>query len=425
MTLIKTSFWTGLSVAFRAISVFFISKIVALYTGPVGLALIEQFQNFMQIIRTFSGGLIQQGVVKYVSEYRDDENIKARMLSSALVVCMLVSLALGIFLFCFSSEIAVVMLQSIAYKKIMMIFSASIMLFSLNNLFSAILNGELEIRKFALCNIINSILVLITTTYLVIHDGLYGGLLALVFNQSIVLFFTLFLVVRCKWFKISSFLHGIDLESLSKILTYSLITIVGTLAVPLAQLLIRNEVASIFSWEDAGYWQAVTKLSNNFAILLDATLGVYYLPKFSALQSTRDLKTEIVQGYKLIFPLACITASFVFIFKKEIVILLYSRQFLPMLFLFKYQLIGDVARACAWLTSYVMFAKKMLKSLLVTEIFFFLFYPVATKTFIHYFGLVGTTMGFAVSNLFYWLLMLFFIVKYVQEEGFSSVQFNQ
>jgi len=425
MTLIKTSFWTGLSVAFRAISVFIISKVVALYTGPVGLALIEQFQNFMQIVRTFSGGLIQQGIVKYVAEYKDNAEVKSRILSSAVVVCVMVSLGLSMFLFCFSTEISLLMLKSVAYKKIMMIFSSSIILFSLNNLFFAVLNGELEIRKYAVCNIVNSILVLITTLFLVVHYGLYGGLLALVFNQSIVFFFTLFLLMRCNWFKIRSFMLGIDIESLSKILTYSLITIVGTLAVPLAQLLVRNEVASIFSWEDAGYWQAITKLSNNFAILLDATLGVYYLPKFSGIQSSRELKAEILHGYKFIIPIACIAASFVFIFRSQVVIILYSRQFLPMLFLFKYQLIGDIARAGAWLTFYVMIAKKMLKSLLVTEIFFFLFYPVATKIFIHYFGLIGTTMGFAISNLFYWMLMLLFVIKYVQEDGFSRVQFNQ
>lgn len=373
----------------------------------------------MQIIRIFSGGLVQQGMVKYIAEYKHDENIKARLLSSAFILTIVVSFGLGIFLFCFSSEIAQLMLQSVAYKKIVMIFAASILFFSLNNLFFALLNGELEIKKYATCNIVNTLLVLIITMYLVTNYSLYGGLLALVFNQSIVFFFTSFLVIRCKWFKWNSLIKGIDYDSLSKLLTYSLITIIGTLAVPLAQLLVRNEVASIFSWEEAGYWQGIMKLSNNYAILIDATLGIYYLPKFASIQSSLELKNEIIRGYKFILPLALLAAILVYLFKSPIIIILYSKQFIPMLFLFKYQLIGDIARIGAWLLFYVMIAKKMLKSLLITEISYFLFYPVATKTFIHYFGLIGTTMGFAISYIFYWILMLFFIFQYLKNKDTS------
>lgn len=417
MTLIKTSFWTGTSVLVKIIAIFIQSKIVALYVGPVGLAVTENFVNFILIIRTFSGSLIQQGIVKYVAEYRHDEHVKSRILSSALITCITISTILSVFVFYFSSEIARLILQTTLYKNAVQALAVTVILFSLNNLFLAVLNGELEIKKYASANIANTILILIVTTYLVIYYGLYGGLIALILNQSIILFFTIFLVARCKWFKWSAFFKGIDLDSLSKLLTYALIMIVSTLSISLSQIILRNYIAHTLSWQEAGYWQGMMKLSNNYAILIDTTLSVYYLPKLASIQVISELKDEIMNGYKFIIPLAILSAVCIFILKKYVIIILYSHQFIPMIFLFKYQLIGDVARIGAWLLSYVMIAKTMVKTLFITEFSFLLHYTFLNVIFIHYFGLIGTAIGFAVSNILYWMTMLFFINKYTQSKS--------
>ena len=266
MTLIKTSFWTGLSVFIKAFVTFATSKIIALYTGPVGLALIEQFQNFVQIIRTFSGSLIQFGVIKYVAEHKENEVVKSRILSSAAIFCIVVSVLLGCLLIIYSTEIAQIILQSPYYANAIKIFAISIILFSLNSFFLAILNGEQEIKKLVSCNIANTIISFLLTTYLIIYYGIYGGFIALVCNQSIVFFFTLFLLLRCQWFSLRTFFKGIDLDSLSKLITYAFITIISTLVVPLSQIIVRNYVAQSFSWEEAGYWQGMMKLSNNYFI---------------------------------------------------------------------------------------------------------------------------------------------------------------
>ena len=50
-----------------------INKIIAIYIGPAGIALIGQFQNFMGIITTIGNGAINSGVTKYVAEYHEDD----------------------------------------------------------------------------------------------------------------------------------------------------------------------------------------------------------------------------------------------------------------------------------------------------------------------------------------------------------------
>ena len=76
---------------------YFMWKVIAVYTGPSGIALIEQFQNFLQIARTSIVCGINQAVVKYVAEYKDDEDKKYIILSNAtilnIILCIIISVS--------------------------------------------------------------------------------------------------------------------------------------------------------------------------------------------------------------------------------------------------------------------------------------------------------------------------------------------
>ena len=76
MTLIKTSVLSAIATIIKIISGFVINKVVAIYVGPSGLAIIGQLQNFMELIVTFSNGAITNGVVKYTAEYQTIEQKK-------------------------------------------------------------------------------------------------------------------------------------------------------------------------------------------------------------------------------------------------------------------------------------------------------------------------------------------------------------
>jgi len=50
MTLGKTSFFVAISTGIKIITLFIISKMIAIYVGPAGLAIIGQLQNFVSIV---------------------------------------------------------------------------------------------------------------------------------------------------------------------------------------------------------------------------------------------------------------------------------------------------------------------------------------------------------------------------------------
>lgn len=410
MTLIKTSVLTAISTIIKLIAGFVINKVIALYVGPSGLAVVGQLQNFMSVITTFSNGAITNGIVKYTAEYQIIEQ-KQKIFSSSIVISLVCSFIISIFLFGFSDYLSELILKDIQYSSVFIVFGATIFLFALNTVFMSILNGQKEIKKFILVNIASSIFSLFFTSFLIIQLNLMGALYALVVNQSVIFFVTLVFVIKSNWFKLEYFKQGLDKESLLKLSKYSLMAITSALTVPVSHLIIRNYIGENISWEDAGYWQGIWYISTMYLMLVTTTLSVYYLPRLSEIQDNNELKKEIFNGYKIIMPIVIVMSIAIFLLKEYIILIAFSDKFMPMMELFAWQLIGDVIKIASWLLAYLMLAKAMTKIFIYTEIGFSILFVILSIYFINTFGLIGITYAFSLNYFLYLIVMIFIFKK--------------
>lgn len=407
MTLIKTSMLTAISTAIKVITAFVINKIVSMYLGPSGLAIIGQLQNFNSIVMSFSNGAITSGVIKYTAEYREDIERKSKFFSTAIIITLVCSIFTGAILTFFSSYFSELILKSSEYKSVFVIFGFTVILFSLNTLLIAILNGQKEIKKYVIVNIFSSLFSLVFTSFLIIQLNLIGALYALVINQSVIFFITLGFVVKSSWFKLEYFKRGTDKESLVKLGKYAAMAITSALSVPISHLIVRNYIGEHLSWDDAGYWQGVWYISSMYLMLVTTSLSVYYLPRLSEIHDTQELKKEILDGYKIILPIVIIVALTIFLLREYIMLIAFTKKFMPMIELFKWQLIGDVIKIASWLLAYLMLAKAMTRVFIYTEIGFSMMFVLLSIYFINTFGLVGITYAFSLNYFLYFMMMIF------------------
>ena len=410
MTLIKTSVLTGISTVVKLVSAFVINKVIALYIGPSGLAIVGQLQSFTSIITTFSNGAISSGIVKYTAEYQDIEE-KKKIFSSSIVISLICSLIISIFLFGFSDYLSELILKDIQYSSVFIIFGATIFLFALNMVLISILNGQKEIKKYVLVNIAGSIFSLVFTSILIMQLNLIGALYAMVLNQSVMFFVTLAFVLKSSWFKLEYFKQGLDKESLSKLSKYSLMAIVSALTVPVSHLIIREYIGKNLGWDSAGYWQGIWYISTMYLMLVTTTLGVYYLPKLSEIQDNKELRKEIFSGYKIIMPIVILASLIIFLLKEYVILIAFSKDFMPMMELFAWQLMGDVIKIASWLLAYLMLAKAMTKVFIYTEVLFSALFVGLSILFVDKFGLVGITYAYALNYLLYLFMMIFIFRK--------------
>ena len=415
MNLLKTSALNGVAVLIKTATMFILNKILAVYVGPAGYAAIGQFQNFIQMITTFAGSAINTAVIKYTAEYHEDEHKQISVWRAAGSLVLIFSFVFSIIILIFQKQLSLYIFQTIEYQSVFVWFAVFLVLFNLNALFLAILNGKKEILKLVVANIAGSILSLLVTGFLAVQYHLYGALIALSIYQSIAFFVTLFLCYKANWFNISYLFGKIEPHIAKKFAAFALMALVSAVCVPLSQMAIRFYLSQEFGLNYAGYWEAMIRLSAAYLMLVTTTLGVYYLPRLSELSEFNVIKAEVYTVYKFIFPLAVLGGLIVYILRDWIIAVLFTKTFLPMRDLFFWQMIGDSLKIGSWILAYLMLSKAMTKLFVTTEITFALTSIALTYICTHFFGFEGVSIAHVINYCMYWIVLGYFIFKELKE----------
>lgn len=416
MTLIKTSILSAISTVIKVITGFVSIKIVAVYIGPSGLALMGQMQNFISMMSSVASAGVNSGVVKYTAEHYEDEEAKQKIWNSALKISLVLIVPMAIAIIFLADFISMKLLNTTEYSSIFIVFAITVVFFVLNGLMTSILNGQKEIKKLTLLNIVGSLFSLAVTILLVTQYELYGALIAGIISQSIVFFVTLAFVLKSSWFKLSMFLGSMDKEYRNKLLKYSAMALVSATMIPLSHMYVRDYIGTNIGWDEAGYWQAIWRISETYLMIITITLSVYYLPKLSSIQDKGELRAELFYGYKIILPIVTIIALGIYFFREFIIEVLFTKAFSPMAELFLYQLIGDVIKIAGWLLGYIMIAKAMTKLYILSEIFFVWSFVALVLLFVNMYGLIGVTMAFLVNYFIYMIFLYFSLREYLSGE---------
>lgn len=419
MNLLKTSVLNGIAVLIKTATMFILNKILAVYVGPSGYAVIGQFQNFIQIVTTFAGGAINTAVIKYTAEYYEDENKQRVVWKAAGSIILLFSILIASLILIFQKQLSFYIFNSYEYQSIFVWFAVFLLFFNFNALFLAILNGKKEILKLVIANILGSLFSLVITSILAIKYQLYGALVALSIYQSIAFFITLILCYKSNWFKLSYLFGRIDHTIARKFGAFALMALTSAMCVPLSQIVIRSYLTSEFGINYAGYWEAMIRLSGGYLMLVTTTLGVYYLPRLSELSVISDIKKEVYLGYKFIFPLALLSALSVYFLRDVIIDILFTDSFRPMRDLFLWQMIGDSLKVGSWILAYLMLSKAMTKLFIITEIVFAISLVLLTYLCTKIFGFEGVSIAHLLNYAAYWLLMSLFVFRELRVKGFK------
>ena len=366
MTLIKTSLLNGIAVVIKMLTLLGLNKILAIYVGPSGYAALGQFQNAVGMITTFASGAINTGVTKYTAEYYDDEERQQEVWRTAGTIALTGSLLTSVLVILLNKQLSSWFLNDTSLGSVFIWFGGTLTFFVFNTLFLAILNGKKEILKYVTANIAGSIFSIAVTGTFAVKYGIYGVLVALAIHQSLTFFVTFFLVYKSKWFRLKNMIGSIDSAAAKNLGKYTLMALTSAAVVPLSHILIRNHLGSTLGWDFAGYWEAMWRLSGAYLMLVTMTLSVYYLPRLSELKEASEIRKEILQGYKLILPVAAACGLVIYLLRDLIIGMLFSAEFQPMEVLFGWQMIGDTLKIASWILAYLMLSKAMTTLFIVT-----------------------------------------------------------
>jgi PST family polysaccharide transporter len=398
---------SALATLIKIISGFIINKIVAVYVGPSGLALVAQFQNFVSLVLNLSGNALSTAITKYTAEYYDDTYKKHLLWSASVKITLPISFIFSILNFFYSSSLSLYFFQSINYAYIFKIFALTIPLFLVNTLFMSILNGHRNVKKYISLNMVSSVISLVIVTFLTVYWRIDGALLAIILSQSLVLIVTILYVRKEAWLKIINFTKRFDLIEIKKLFNFAIITFTSVSSSVIVLIIIRDYLTQNFSAESAGYWQGVWSLSQISLSFVTTSLATYYLPTLSSTKDLSLIAHELRKGYLIMMPISIVISLCAYLFKQPIILILFTESFMPMEGLFLWQFAGTIIKVSAWLLGYLVVAKAMVKVVVITEIFFAISFLSLTKVFTDAFGLVGVTYAYALNSFLHLLSLMY------------------
>ena len=410
MSLVKTSLLNGIAVAIRMGAGLLLNKILAVYVGPTGYAAIGQLQNLISIVTTFAAGAVNTGVTKYTAEYKANPGKLAKLWRTAGTITVVGTAFTSLLLFYFKGEIAARLLGDRIATLAVTWLAVCLLLISLNALFLAILAGQKEVRRFVLANICGSIIGLAVSGLLARFYGLQGVLVALSLSQAISFLATLIMCRNQPWCRPSRLFGKVDLPEARKLSSFVIMALTTAAVVPLSQILIRNHIGAVFDLSYAGYWDAINKISAIYLTLVTTTLSLYFLPRVAEISDAETLRREIGSAYKIIIPVISMASIGIYLAREFVVRSLFTEEFTPMGELMGWQLLGDVIKVASWLLAYVVIGKAMLKTFVVTEVFFSISLYLLTILLARLVGPSGLTMAYAVNYSLYFIVMYWIVM---------------
>lgn len=409
--LLKVTAMTGSLTLVKMLMGFIIAKVVAIYTGPSGMAMLGQIQSVVTSLNGLVNAPTSNGIIKYTAEFSPKgteacvpwwrASVHWAMVISILAIAITIS---------FSTRLSGWLFDNTEYAWLLIICACSLPLVTLGTLLTSIINGKQQYRQYIKVGMFSTLVTAGIMIYMVISYGIQGALVAAALQNAIVGIVMLVLNLKQSWFSFNNFWGKVERKYLFGLGHYILMAITTALTVPISFIFVRNEIITNTSWVDAGQWQAVWRISETYLSVLTIALGTYYLPKLSTLSSRSEMQTEIINTLKIVIPFAILSAGAVFIFRDLIIKILFTDEFKGARDLFLIQLCGDVVKIVSWVIAYPMLSNVKTKLYIFSEIFFSLTFVLFTQYFVSKLGVQGANYAYLTNYSLYLVSMIFMFV---------------
>lgn len=408
--LIKIASLNSVSVLIRVIAGFLTSKAIAIFVGAEGLAIIGNLRNFVTTTQSLATLGLYNGAVKYISEFKNSVKELKKSISTVFYLGLVATAITSIACYFAADYINnIIFTNQYNYSYIIKILAIALPFYSLNMFCLSILNGFSKYKMLIYINIISQILSVLIALLLIYNNKIDGALVAVVISESLIFLVTLIFVIHKRSLKPLINSKHISLNYVKKMGSYSLMTLFSAIAIPLVSILIRSYIIDNLGYKDAGFWEAMTRISKYYLMFISTLLGLYILPRFSEIDNAKDFRKEVFSFYKTIMPVFGLGLVLIFFLKSFIVTIIFTKEFKPVEALFLWQLLGDFVKVLSLVIAYQFLAKKMLWQYILTETFSVTILYASSVYFIDMFGVKGATIAhFFTSMVHFGLILIIF-----------------
>lgn len=389
------------TVSIKIIAGILISKFIAIFIGVEGLARIGNLSNFLKAVQGISSLGLYKGFVSLISKYKEKADKLTEVVSTTFYLGFLSTMLIALLCFYFAEPINTFLFGEENYTYVIKILPFVLPLYSLNAFCFAIMNGYSKYKFLLIISIIGQIGGLLITLLLIWQDRIDGALLAIVITPGLIFLITLVGILFRTSLMSNIKVTKVSIELINRLSPYSIMALTSTVALPFILILIRNYITGEIGLKEAGYWEAMNRISDYYLMFVNSFIALYLVPKLTTVNTKKAFTSEVLSFYKGLLPYFAGVLVLMFFLRRFVILLVFSEDFLPTTDLFFWQLLGDLIRVMAMVIAYQFLAKKMFSHFIVLEVFLFVILYFSSIYLIDVFGLEGAVMGYFLTHLLY------------------------
>ena len=404
MNFIKTSFLSGLSTAISLIARLISTKIVAVYLGTNGMFLMGQLKDFLRLGNTISSFGIENGIIKYTSEFEKQEIELKGIVGTSFKINFFSALIVSGLILVFKEKVSNFLQINFNQNFYFLILICSVISASIHTCFLSIYNGLKKIELYVLINIFSNILSAIVIILLVLEMEIIGAFYALALNQILSLLINVMFYIYYRPFKIKWILESFITENLKKLSKFSVMAIAGPTCLIISTFIIRDHIYNEFGSDYAGSWEAMWRISAIYLLFLITTFKFYLIPTFSKVNDEK-LKQEVFKIWKVTIPIIILITIGVYLTKNIIINILLSKEFVLINAIIFFHLLGDVIKINCWVLGNIMISKADTKSFVFFQIEWSAIFILLSYLFIDMYGFVGVSISYFITYIIHFTLL--------------------
>lgn len=382
------------------------SKLLAVFVGPSGMALLGNLRNFSSSLESISTLGFTNGIVKYIAEGKGDKSQLQKIISTAFFSLFAVAVVLSVVLYFFAGHWNnQIFGGNFEYEIVFKVIALALPWYAISLFLVSLINGLGKFKEVIWVNIIGNVIGLLVSIYMILHFKTLGALLSIAITPALLFFVTFYFINKEFYFFGAIRFRYFDFQVIKNLSSYSLMALVSSVFGPLVYLAIRKNVIGTVGLEQAGFWETITRISTYYMMFVTTILSVYFLPKLAVAKNNQETKIVFWSFYKNILPLFIVALGVVYLSRFFIVKLLFTDEFLPVTTLFFWQILGDILKAASWVLGYNFFAKKKTSAFIITEIASLAVLYFSSIFLIKIFGIQGIVMAQAFDNFIYLLVL--------------------
>lgn len=405
--LIKVAHLNTATIITKIVAGILTSKAIAVFIGVEGMALIGNLRNFLSAIQSVAILGFYNGLVKYIAEFKNNAVELSKTLSTAYYFGFFSTILMSFICYYNAETINNFLFSSnLNYSYVIKILSFALPFYVLNMFCFSIINGFSKYKILYIINIIGQILGLLITLLLIYQGKIDGALIAVVIAPSLLFLITLVGIVNRRGLVSSVKISNIDYNILKKLAPFTLMALVTTVGLPLIYIFIRNYIIETIGIKEAGFWEAMNRISDYYLMFVSSLIALYVLPKFSEIKTKKEFKIELISLYKSVIPIFALGLFVIYLFRPFIIQIVFTREFMPIENLFGWQLLGDFVKILSIIIAYQFIAKKMFMHFIIIELFLVVVIYLSSIYLVDILGVKGAVLAHFISYIMYFGMVL-------------------